>query len=75
MSVLTSLSLSVLGVANILFLFTFLLLFHRALLHILQAWLLIHLGSKSAGFNIEDTHLTDSDRIVKLLFLVTIAFV
>ncbi len=32
-------------------------------------------GIKSAGFNIEDTHLTDLDRIGKLLLLVMIAFV
>lgn len=32
-------------------------------------------GMKSAGFNIEDTHLTDLQRIEKLLLLVMIAFV
>ena len=32
-------------------------------------------GLKSAGFNIEDTHLTDLQRIEKLLLLVMIAFV
>ena len=29
---------------------------------------------KTSGFNIEDTHLTDIDRIEKLVALVTIAF-
>ena len=32
-------------------------------------------GLKSTGFNIEDTHLTDLDRIGKMLLLVMIVFV
>jgi hypothetical protein len=31
-------------------------------------------GLKSSGFNIEDTHLTDIERIEKLFALVTVAF-
>ncbi len=29
---------------------------------------------KTSGFNLEDTHLTDIDRIEKLIAIVTIAF-